>query len=365
MKLRLVLAEDRDEILRRFEERFREEQGSSLSASTIRNHLPQFLDRVVAALDEVEGVTPGEDAADAAASHGAQRQGLGVDIKMLVREYGILRDVVLELLIERAQPVDLREFRLWSAQIADAASEAVSRYARERDSELMQSRANEVAFLAHELRNQLTVAVASVSWLRRRPREATEALLTIDATLQTMSSMLDRELMSERLRVVEAGAALHLEPIDAERMMGDVRSMYAPLAATRGVSIVAEADPGHTRLRADRRLLQSALSNLVGNAIKFTRDGGEIVVRLRSSKGMVGFEVEDSCGGLPPDALVRISTPWVQLGTDRSGFGLGVAIARRATEAHGGTLTIRDLPGKGCIFTMEVPRLQQEGEGAA
>jgi signal transduction histidine kinase len=109
-------------------------------------------------------------------------------------------------------------------------------------------------------------------------------------------------------------------------------------------------------VNADRRLLISAISNLVTNAIKFSCDGGQVDVRTRSTATSVTLEVEDQCGGLGPDAMSRISAPWVQVGANRSGFGLGVAIARRAVEAHGGRLDVRDLHGIGCIFTIELPR---------
>jgi len=64
----------------------------------------------------------------------------------------------------------------------------------------------------------------------------------------------------------------------------------------------------------------------------------------------------DHCGGLPPGAIEKIFLPFTQNGEDRSGLGLGLAICRRSVEANNGTLQVRDIPGSGCVFTIELPR---------
>src|SRR5581483_10155687 len=103
------------------------------------------------------------------------------------------------------------------------------------------------------------------------------------------------------------------------------------------------------------RLLRSALSNVVMNAVKFSRPDTEVHVRARSSEGRALIEVADACGGLPPGKAEELFAPMVQRGADRSGFGLGLAIALQATTAHRGTLKVRDVPGHGCVFTADLP----------
>ena len=93
------------------------------------------------------------------------------------------------------------------------------------------------------------------------------------------------------------------------------------------------------------------MGNLLANAVKFTRTGGSVTVRVRPSL----IEVEDECGGLRPEDEKHVFEAFRQAGQDRSGFGLGLAIARAAIEAHGGTLSLRNLPGKGCIFAVSLP----------
>jgi signal transduction histidine kinase len=99
----------------------------------------------------------------------------------------------------------------------------------------------------------------------------------------------------------------------------------------------------------------SALSNVVQNAIKFTRPGGSIVVRTHAEGGLVRLEAEDECGGLPPGTAEGLFQPFVQGARDRRGVGLGLAIVRRAAEAHGGTVRVQNKPGIGCVFIIELP----------
>jgi signal transduction histidine kinase len=125
-------------------------------------------------------------------------------------------------------------------------------------------------------------------------------------------------------------------------------------AEERRVSLAFHVENDVTIL-VDARLVRSALSNLVRNAVKFSHEGGSVEVRARGGEEHVVIEVEDSCGGLPSGAVERLFAPFAQLGTDRSGFGLGLAIAKQAADAHGGVIRAQDLPGVGCIFALELP----------
>ena len=110
-------------------------------------------------------------------------------------------------------------------------------------------------------------------------------------------------------------------------------------------------------VEADRQILGAAIANLTHNALKFTRPDTTVCIRAKTVNGRVLIEVEDACGGLPdgknPAALLR---PFVQQGTDRTGLGLGLHIVVKAVKAMAGELHVRDLPGKGCIFTIDLPR---------
>jgi signal transduction histidine kinase len=112
------------------------------------------------------------------------------------------------------------------------------------------------------------------------------------------------------------------------------------------------------QVEGDERLLRSAIGNLVRNAIKFSEPGGTITVRGRAAGGTVTVEVEDACGGLPVESTSELFEPFVQRGADRTGLGLGLAIVRQAIEAHHGTVEVRNLPGRGCVFTARLPAMR-------
>ena len=98
------------------------------------------------------------------------------------------------------------------------------------------------------------------------------------------------------------------------------------------------------------------MANLLQNAFKFTRTGGHVSLKSFSSADRVLIEVEDECGGLPPGDAEDLFQLFEQRGGDRSGLGLGLGISRRGVEANGGKLYVRNLPGKGCVFTIDLPK---------
>ena len=123
----------------------------------------------------------------------------------------------------------------------------------------------------------------------------------------------------------------------------------------RGLAVSPVA-PG-VDVDADAQILSAAISNLLQNAFKFSHSHGHVTLRTTATDDRVLIEVEDECGGLPPGKAEDLFLPFSQRSEQRSGLGLGLTISRKAVEAMGGTLGVRNLPGKGCVFSIELPRL--------
>ena len=134
-------------------------------------------------------------------------------------------------------------------------------------------------------------------------------------------------------------------------------------AAAKAVTLVADVAP-RTSLHADARALDKILAALIGNAVKFNRDGGQVGVRVRPAAGGTNLFIEDDGVGIAPSALALIGRPFTPAGAlmrdGMKGSGLGLAIARSLVEMHGGSLRIRSLVGRGTIVMLHLP-----GRGAA
>ena len=125
-------------------------------------------------------------------------------------------------------------------------------------------------------------------------------------------------------------------------------------AEARGVTFhVALLEPGMA-IEADPQILAAVVTNLLQNAFKFTHPGSTVVLRVGASPDRLLIEIEDECGGLPEADAPAPS--FEQRGVDRSGLGVGLAFSRWGAEANGGRLYSRNLPGTGCVFTVDLPR---------
>lgn len=118
---------------------------------------------------------------------------------------------------------------------------------------------------------------------------------------------------------------------------------------------VADIDP-QLALDADRDILSAAVANLLQNAFKFTQPRTEVRLNAYASADRIRIDVEDRCGGLPSGDAKKMFMPFAQNGDDKSGLGLGLSITRNSVEANKGILSARDIPGTGCVFTIDLPR---------
>jgi signal transduction histidine kinase len=349
-----LLASRRARILERWTERIQWEHAPpGLTRGELWDHLPNILDELVAALPIAKGqlaVSPLPQESPASASHGTQRLRVGFDIEEVVREYGILTDILLDELAATRQILDTDEWRLAMQCISTALAEAVASYARRRDEELHRQTARHVAFIAHELRNPLSTVGSAVAALRFAPTD--EHLYgVLDRNLRRLGELVDEVLTADRLA---SSVDLHREPLNLAALLRQAIEDARAAGESRKVKIALEAAPS-LQIEADRRLLVSTIGNLLSNAVKFSQAGATVRVRARQEGSAMTVEVQDECGGLPTSNTEELFEPFVQRGDDRGGFGLGLAIVRQAMSAHGGRVSVRNRPGQGCTFVIALP----------
>jgi signal transduction histidine kinase len=353
MALHDVLAATRDEVIERWKAQIRGTLApEAMPASELVDHIPEFVDEIVFALRADAGLAA-PDVGPTAAGHGAQRLRLGFSLESVVREYGTLRDAIVDTARSGGHPITFRELQILFDGIVDGIARAVAEYTRQRDAELSRQANEHFAFVAHELRDPLSSASTAFQLLKYKGQLPADgrAVGALERGLVRASELIDQTLQMAR---VASGIELHPQP-----------TTLAALFDEAEVSSVSEADAKDIDIRAvvtgddvillDTRLVRSALGNLVRNAVKYTPSGHRVEVRGHLADGRAVIEVEDRCGGLPPGKVEAAFGPFVRLTEREQGFGLGLAIAKQAVDAHGGSIRVQNLPGRGCIFVLEFP----------
>ena len=156
-------------------------------------------------------------------------------------------------------------------------------------------------------------------------------------------------------RAESSELALEVVPVDGVEALEAARARHLVAAADRGVAITADGVP--VRLRADPIRLAQVLDNVVGNAIRYGREGGTVSLGLRAADRMAVIDVRDDGPGLEPDEAARVFDRFYRADPSRSraagGSGLGLAIARSLVGAMGGTIAVNS-PGRGLGTTITV-----------
>jgi signal transduction histidine kinase len=330
----------------------------SLPVIELLDHLPVFLREVVAALrddDDAEEIRSTGDETKTASTHGGQRLRLGFSLDAVVREYGAMRNAIIATGRDAGVQITFREAQIVFDSTIDGIATAVSEYARQRDAELFRQHNEHVSFLAHELRNPLGSAVMATTILEQRGfiPAADRASVALNTSLGKIRELVDHALEEGR---TASGVELRRQPTSIRSVLEGVELAATTDATSRDVTVSVRCED-EVEVTVDRRLIHSAFSNIVRNAIKYTHTGGLVEVRAHALGERMVVEVEDRCGGLPPGSVEQAFAPFVRLGNEQpqKGFGLGLAIAKQAVDAHGGSLRVQNLPGKGCIFVIELP----------
>jgi len=287
-----------------------------------------------------------------AAQHGARLLAQGFTVAQVIHGYGSVCQAVTDLAVRLSAPITTVEFRTLNQCLDAAIAGAVTEYSRQRDQSASAQNTKHLGFLAHELRNLLSSAMLAFQILEKGQvgiGGSTGAVL--GRSLLGLRDLVDRTLSEVRL---EAGIDRRA-PVRVAEIVEEVEASGTIEAQERGLRLVTTPGGYEIYVEVDRHLIASAVSNLVQNAIKFTPPGGTVKMAVRLVGDRVLIEVSDECGGLPAGKIDSLFLPYVQEHRNRSGLGLGLVIAQRSVEANGGLLRANDLPGKGCVFTVDLP----------
>jgi signal transduction histidine kinase len=357
--------------------RCREKAGKRLATGAapfgLEHGVPLFLDQIIKTLQieqtaypmqsrAVSGPSGGgpyaSELSTAATLHGHELLNGGYSIEQVVHDYGDLCQAITDLAFERHSPINVDEFRTLNRCLDNGIAHAVTEFASRRDA-VMSAQNNVVlnerlGSLAHDLRgftHTAIVAIAAIKTGHVGLRGSTGALL--DRALSGARRRIDRALAESR-------AGTDLQPtfqiVSLTDFVADVKtSASVDALAAECIFIVAEVEEG-LEIQGDRDLLLTAVANLLQNAFKFTRPHSKVWLNVYSVADRVIIDVADQCGGLSEGIHEELFLPFKQSSSNLTGVGLGLSICRHNVEANNGVLRVRNLPGKGCVFTIDLPR---------
>jgi signal transduction histidine kinase len=265
---------------------------------------------------------------------------------------------ITDLAVEKNAPISTDDFRTLNRCLDDAIAGAVTQFGREQNQSTLDGEAARGSarggFLAHKLRNLLNTAIMAFEVLK------TGNVGVVGST----GSVLHRSLMGARAVIGRSLAEVRLTQGIQNReqfLVSEFIQELAPAATleanARGIELTVKSVEEGVAIEADRQVLAAVVGNLLQNAFKFTRPRTTVMLSVGASAERVLIEIQDECGGLPGGNVDELFRPFEQRSADRTGVGLGLAFSRWGVEANNGRIYARNLPNKGCVFTLDLPRL--------
>jgi len=175
----------------------------------------------------------------------------------------------------------------------------------------------------------------------------------LERSLDALTNLVDQSL-GELKKTAENDQGFSL--FSLAELSADVKQSADLAANVSGCVFTVSHVDSRIGIRGNRYLLYSSVMNLLQNAFKFTQAHTEVTLDAYADADRILIDVKDHCGGLPGGDAEGLFLPFVQNGRNKSGLGLGLSIARRSIESIGGELSVRDEAGKGCVFTISLPR---------
>lgn len=368
------LANNRDELIARCKAKVAMRPRRAATEAQLRNGVPLFLEQLRRTLEAEEGGEAAEslkisgasggdgqtlsEMGVSAAAHGKQLLQLGFSVDQVVHDYGDLCQAITDLAVERDAPFSIDQFRTLNRCLDNAIADAVTEFSFQRDATIARQQSAEVneriGFLVHELRNSVGTAALAVAALELGNLPISGATGSVlKRSLAALVSLIDHTLDEVR---INAAAAAQGQAFSLALFIADAARAAALDAAQRGCLFSVPVVAPQLEIAGNRERLLAALANVLQNAFKFTRPSTEVTLTAYAVGERVFMDVQDHRGGLPEGDAEKLFIPFSQRSDDKTGLGLGLSIARQSVEADGGTLSVKNSPGSGCVFTLSLPR---------
>jgi signal transduction histidine kinase len=219
-----------------------------------------------------------------------------------------------------------------------------------------------LALVSHDLRSLLGIVAMNAAMFDRQADVGQAQVTRYSASIKRATAQMTR-LVSDLLEVAsfDAGKIVLLrERHDASELVRQITDAFATTSSAKELALTART-PNHPLMgHFDQDRVGQVLTNLIGNAMKFTSAGGRITVSVQPQGLDLCFAVADSGQGIPPEKIGTIFDRYSQVSADQRGLGLGLYIARRIVEAHGGRIWVESAIGRGSTFVFSLPASANE-----
>lgn len=367
------------EILRRSQNRILDEWArrvraelpvSDLPADALRNNVPAMLDALAEALSRGRAERPHVPLQRQAREHAEQRHRLGYALEHVAREYALLRNTFVRVLLSECPQPPIAEMELLHMALDQAVIESVTTYARASTRELeaerrqlrhaLEFRDRVLGVVSHDLRNPLNAITLSASMLLRRGNldERVKQNLQRIVSASDRAHRLIRDLLDYTRARLGGGIPLDPRPCDLGEVARHVVDEVALAFPERTLHFVRATEKDLHGERDPDRLAQ-VVTTLTRNAVQHSPAGTPVRVMVFADERNVGIEVHNEGPPIAPELLPTLFEPFTQ-GSDRrsheGNVGLGLYISRELARAHGGRLEVESREEDGTTFRLVLPR---------
>lgn len=380
--LHLFLSNNRNALVDRCLLKVAQRSESKAAHASSLYGIPVFLDELIETLQIEQSASPlssrrvsgpaggpshSSKLGHTAKLHGRELSEHGFTLEQVVHDYGDLCQAITDLASELNANIEIDEFRTLNRCLDNGIADAVTEFSYQRrlisDDRQEQALNHHRGVLVQEMRDHVNAAVHALAAIKSGQAGfggATSGVL--ERSLAGMQTIVNRSVAEAR---VDAGLPVNRELILVEGFIAEIKEAAQLEAQSYGCDFATYVVGLDLAVKADRSLLSSAVGNLLQNAFKFTHRGSKVTLTAYADGNNVLMDVQDHCGGLGHINKQDLFLPFKQMGTQNSGTGLGLSICQRSVQANQGVLTVRDLPGSGCVFTISLPRSPLAESGAA
>jgi two-component system, OmpR family, phosphate regulon sensor histidine kinase PhoR len=336
----------------------------NLETPALNNELPQFLGEIAQRIRDVDTPYSWKDQVDmeeqvsrTASNHGKQRFNVGYDIVEVLKEYGILREVITEMAESKGLVIGGKGGHVFNFTLNKAASIAADVFQREKEIEAQNRRKEYLAFVMHDLKTPLNAIMIAAQVIEGNSDSAEIVGEMVHIILRSggqLDEFIQNAIKKEQAEVSEGTEDLVPRVFDLWPLVQSVIEEHRVLAEDSQTNIM-NLIPANLTLYADAVAMKTVFRNLISNAIKYA-PGGKIVVGVTTSRqDDIECWVRDDGTGIPEERMNSIFEKGSRDPKKKGSTGLGLAMVKKIVEAHGGTITAESKVGEGSTFRLVLP----------